>query len=163
MDGEVEEDRDGAERERRPQDLARHRRNANEVRHAATLARSAGSGALRLGPHADELGTGEPIEQFGVAERLDVAVFSSEVGRRKPDARIFEHALSRLDVPAQHALFVGDSLHHDVGGAARLGMTTMQALWFRADDRADGSEPDFRAFTPFDVLNVVRRLRRETG
>ena len=31
-------------------------------------------------------------------------------------------------------------------------MTTVQALWFRADD-APGIEPDFMAFTPMDVLN----------
>src|SRR5712691_11572312 len=29
------------------------------------------------------------LEQLGISERLDVAVFSSEVGRRKPDAAIF--------------------------------------------------------------------------
>ncbi len=98
------------------------------------------------------------LERLGVADRLDAAVFSSEVGRRKPDAEIFERALDELGVGASRTLFVGDSLHHDVGGAARLGMTTVQALWFRADDLADGVEPDFQAFTPLDVLNVVRRL-----
>jgi hypothetical protein len=37
-------------------------------------------------------------------------------------------------------------------------MTTVQALWFRADEHADGREPDHQAFTPADVLNVARRL-----
>jgi hypothetical protein len=37
-------------------------------------------------------------------------------------------------------------------------MTTVQALWFRADEHPDGREPDFRAFTQMDVLNVVERL-----
>jgi putative hydrolase of the HAD superfamily len=101
------------------------------------------------------------LERLGVAERLDVAVFSSEAGTRKPDARIFERALTALGVAPERALFVGDSLYHDVGGAARLGMTTVQALWFRADAQADGAEPDFQAFTPMDVLNVVRRLTGE--
>jgi hypothetical protein len=36
-------------------------------------------------------------------------------------------------------------------------MSTVQALWFRADD-SQGGEPDFMAFTPMDVLNAVRRL-----
>jgi len=40
-----------------------------------------------------------------------------------------------------------------------VGMTTIQALWFNADD-TPGIEPDFMAFTPMDVLNVVRRLAR---
>jgi putative hydrolase of the HAD superfamily len=98
------------------------------------------------------------LEQLGVAERLDVALFSSEVGWRKPHAAIFERALAALDVAPANALFVGDRLHEDVGGAAALGMRTVQALWFRADEDADGVEPDFQAFTPLDVLNIARRL-----
>jgi hypothetical protein len=38
-----------------------------------------------------------------------------------------------------------------------VGMTTAQALWFRADD-TPGIEPDYMAFTPMDVLNAARRL-----
>ena len=37
------------------------------------------------------------------------------------------------------ALFVGDRLYEDVRGASELGMTTVQALWFRADDHPDGA------------------------
>ncbi len=41
-----------------------------------------------------------------------------------------------------------------------MGMTTVQALWFRADDNSSGIEPDFLAFTPMDVpRNAVRRRR----
>ena len=98
------------------------------------------------------------LEQLGIAERLDVAVFSSEVGKRKPHPAIFERPLAALDVPPERAMFVGDSLYHDIGGASRLGMTTVQALWFRADDDPDGGEPDYQAFTQMDVLNIVDRL-----
>jgi FMN phosphatase YigB (HAD superfamily) len=55
-------------------------------------------------------------------------------------------------------MFVGDNLATDVQGAANVGMTTVQALWFNADDNRSGIEPDFMAFTPMDVLNAVRRL-----
>ena len=62
-------------------------------------------------------------------------------------------------VPIQLELAsVGDRLVADVQGAANVGMTTVQALWFSADDDASGIEPDFMAFTPMDVLNAVRRL-----
>jgi putative hydrolase of the HAD superfamily len=98
------------------------------------------------------------LEQLGIAERIDVAVFSSEVGRRKPDPAVFERALEALGVQAERALFVGDSLAADIAGAAALGMHTCQAVWFRADDDASGPEPDFQAFTQMDVLTAVRRL-----
>jgi putative hydrolase of the HAD superfamily len=98
------------------------------------------------------------LDQMGVGERLDYAVFSSEVGKRKPHPDIFRRALDALDVAPEEALFVGDRLYEDVRGAGELGMTTVQALWFRADEHPDGREPDFQAFTQMDVLNVVRRL-----
>jgi putative hydrolase of the HAD superfamily len=100
------------------------------------------------------------LEAFGVAGRVDVAVFSTDVGVRKPDPRIFEAALDALGVDAIDAVFVGDRLVDDVQGAAELGMATVQALWFRADDTPAAVEPDFLAFTPMDVLNAVRRLQR---
>jgi putative hydrolase of the HAD superfamily len=98
------------------------------------------------------------LEQLGLADRIDLAVFSSEVGKRKPHPEIFEVALRKLGVRPADALFVGDRLYEDVRGAGELGMTTVQALWFRADEHPDGGEPDFQAFTQLDVLTVVDRL-----
>jgi putative hydrolase of the HAD superfamily len=99
---------------------------------------------------------------MGLAERLDVAVFSSEVGKRKPHEAIFAAALEPLGLEAERAVFVGDRRFEDVRGAKAVGMTTVQALWFRADDDERGLDPDYEAFTPMDVLNVVRRLTGET-
>lgn len=98
------------------------------------------------------------LEQLGVAQRLDTAVFSSEVGWRKPHPAIFERALDALGVAAGATLFVGDTLATDIAGAAALGMHTCQAVWFRADEDGDAPEPEFRAFTQLDVLTIARRL-----
>ena len=102
------------------------------------------------------------LERMGLAERLDAAVFSSEVGKRKPHPSIFAAALELLGVEPQRALFVGDRRYEDVRGAKEVGMTTVQAFWFRADDDERGLDPDYEAFTQMDVLNVVRRLMGET-
>ena len=96
------------------------------------------------------------LEELGVAQRLDVAVFSSETGRRKPDPEIFEAALSRLGVEPERALMVGDSVPNDIAGARALGMTTCQALWFVADP-VEEPEPDYRAFSQMDVMTAVSR------
>jgi putative hydrolase of the HAD superfamily len=101
------------------------------------------------------------LERMGLADRLDIAVFSSEVGKRKPHEAIFAAALEPLAVRPERALFVGDRRFEDVRGAKQLGMTTVQAYWFNADEDERGLEPDFEAFTPMDVLNVVRRLNGE--
>ena len=78
-------------------------------------------------------------------------------GRGSLEPEIFLLALELLGVEPVDAIFVGDSLETDVRGAAEVGLTTVQALWFRADD-ANGIEPDFMAFTPMDVLNIARRF-----
>jgi putative hydrolase of the HAD superfamily len=101
------------------------------------------------------------LARMGLAERLDAAVFSSETGKRKPHPAIFETVLERLGVAPEDALFVGDRRYEDVRGAKELGMTTVLALWFRADEDERGLDPDYEAFTPMDVLNVVRRLTGE--
>jgi HAD superfamily hydrolase (TIGR01549 family) len=98
------------------------------------------------------------LEELGVAERVDAIVLSAEVGARKPDAAIFEHALAQLDADPLETLFVGDRLLDDVAGASALGMTTAQAVWFRIDEADGAVEPDFLAFTPADVLTAVERL-----
>jgi len=98
------------------------------------------------------------LAELGVAERLDAAVFSSEIGLRKPHAAIFERALALVGVAPERALMVGDRLREDVGGAAALGIATCQALWFAADEADAGPEPDFRALTQMDVVTAVARL-----
>jgi putative hydrolase of the HAD superfamily len=98
------------------------------------------------------------LERAGVAERIDFAVFSSELGKRKPHPAIFERALEALEVEPHEALFVGDRLYEDIRGAGEVGLTTVQAVWFRADANPEGREPDYQAFTQMDVLNIADRL-----
>jgi putative hydrolase of the HAD superfamily len=98
------------------------------------------------------------LERMGIAERIDFGVFSSEFGKRKPHPAIFERALEALGVAAGETMFVGDRLFEDVRGSNEVGMTSVQALWFRADENAEGSEPDHQAFTQMDVLNIADRL-----
>ena len=130
--------------------------------HTHALLESLRGRGLKLGLVSNAFDPGwllhRDLEQMGLAQRLDFSVFSSEVGTRKPHPAIFERALEALGVEPERTLFVGDRLYEDVRGAGELGMTTVQALWFRADEHKDGGEPDHRAFTQADVLNVARRL-----
>jgi putative hydrolase of the HAD superfamily len=133
--------------------------------HTHALLESLRSRGLRTGLVSNAFDPGwllrRDLERMGLAERLDVAVFSSEVGKRKPHEAIFQAALEQLGVDPGRTIFVGDRRYEDVRGAKELGMTTVQALWFRADDDERGLDPDYEAYTPMDVLNVVRRLLGE--
>ena len=62
------------------------------------------------------------LKRFGLYPYLDAHFFSSEVGLRKPHPKIFQLALDELKVDPSEAVFIGDRLKEDVGGAQDVGM-----------------------------------------
>ena len=60
-----------------------------------------------------------------LAAFVDVEVFSSEVGLRKPDPAIYEAACDGLGIDATSCLYVGDGAYGELSGAAALGMTAV--------------------------------------
>jgi HAD superfamily hydrolase (TIGR01509 family) len=62
------------------------------------------------------------LRTVGFAPHLDAAVFSSEVGRRKPAPELYLAALRRLEVGPSEALFVGDRADWDYEAPRALGM-----------------------------------------
>jgi putative hydrolase of the HAD superfamily len=60
-----------------------------------------------------------------VAATFDVVVESSVVGMRKPDPRIYEIVCARLDVPAEHCVFL-DDFGVNLKPARALGMYTIK-------------------------------------
>jgi putative hydrolase of the HAD superfamily len=55
--------------------------------------------------------------------RLDATVFSYQLGVRKPDARIYAHALNAVGMRPEDALFVGDGGSDEHRGARAVGIT----------------------------------------
>jgi putative hydrolase of the HAD superfamily len=73
--------------------------------------------------------------QSPLCERLDAIVFSYQLGIRKPDARIYQHALDALGVRPDEALFVGDGGSDEHRGARAVGIrpvlvTRLLATWW---------------------------------
>jgi len=60
--------------------------------------------------------------EAGLSPFLAVMVDSACVGCVKPDPRIFQTALVRVNVKPDQAVFVGDSLPRDMAGARGIGM-----------------------------------------
>lgn len=61
-------------------------------------------------------------EHFELRELIDISLSSAAHGYMKPHPSIFQAALDGLGVRPQEAIMVGDSLSHDIAGAARVGM-----------------------------------------
>lgn len=78
--------------------------------------------------------TQEPkLDALGLRDRFETVVHAGFETAFKPDPEPFERALDRLGVPTERAVYVGDSLQGDVGGAQAAGL---EAVWV-----SDGSDP----------------------
>lgn len=107
----------------------------------------------------------EILRRAGLADHIDVMVFSNEHGACKPQPSIFEELRRGLGVDYGEMMFVGDNLHVDVYGAQQCGM---RAVHFAPPVRGTavappvGIEadvvPDARVTRLEDVIGVVDRL-----
>ena len=59
---------------------------------------------------------------------IDVLVFSSEIGLRKPDPAIYLAATEGLGVDPKACLYVGDGANRELTGAAFVGMTPVRIV-----------------------------------
>ena len=92
------------------------------------------------------------IATIGVDSFVDELVVSEEVGVAKPDARVFEAALSRLGGTPDEAVMIGDSWSSDILGATGLGI---RAIWLNRYDRPcpDSSlATEIRSLEPVDEI-----------
>lgn len=69
------------------------------------------------------------LEQNHLSEIFDVTVVSSRLGIVKPDPRIFEFALEKLEVEPQEVVYI-DDLERHVASANALGIHAFQYLDF---------------------------------
>ena len=92
----------------------------------------------------------DDLAAAGLDAVWDAIAVSVEAGYLKPHPAIFELALDELDVRAEEALMVGNSLAEDIAGAQALGMAT---AWRRAPPDAEGVAPDFM----FDEVSELLR------
>jgi len=82
---------------------------------------------LGLLSNFDDSRTGwEIMADTGVKDKFEAIIISADVRLRKPNPKIFAKMLEMLNLEARDVLFVGDTPHHDVGGAKAVGMA---AAW----------------------------------
>ena len=102
------------------------------------------------GPSANQRSRIEPL---GLDRYFEAIVVSGELGIRKPDPAIFEHMLRELDVAPAAAVYVGDNLEADIGGAHAAGLA---AVWInRTGATAEGFTPDAEITTLDELLPLL--------
>jgi putative hydrolase of the HAD superfamily len=79
---------------------------------------------------------GTKIDGSNLASFFETIIISGDHGFGKPDLRIFQLALQRLEVEAHEAVMIGDSLNRDVAGARDAGIRT---IWINRYQRTRGA------------------------
>ncbi len=64
----------------------------------------------------------DQLADLGIKQYFDEAIFSFELGYRKPEKEIFLSMLDKAGVEASEALMIGDSLKYDINGANAVGI-----------------------------------------
>jgi putative hydrolase of the HAD superfamily len=76
------------------------------------------------------------VEGLALSPLFDAMIISCEVGAEKPDRAIFAAAEAALQLPPAAILHIGDSPHHDLGGATGAGWPCLLVDHYRQLDAA---------------------------
>ena len=99
--------------------------------------------------------TQQPKLNSAVISGYFESVTTVDIGHGKPQVEIFDHALNTLGVSANEAVYVGDYLFWDVGGANAAGM---HSVWLnrKGHEREAGEpEPDAEIKSRADLPGAV--------
>ncbi len=70
--------------------------------------------------------------------RFEFVISTSEYGFRKPNKRIFELALKKLNLKSEEVWYIGNSFKYDVIGAQNAGI---YPIWFNKQEKVEVYEP----------------------
>ena len=104
----------------------------------------------------------EQLAQSGARPYIDVAVFSSEMGLRKPHPSLFQTPLAELGVAPQDAVFVGDSPEDDIRGAQAVGMRAVLTRQYRQPP-VEGVTPDRIIWRLPELIEYIDSLNSHRG
>jgi FMN phosphatase YigB (HAD superfamily) len=102
------------------------------------------------------------LAQSGALPYIDVAVFSSEMGLRKPHPSLFQTPLVELGVVPQDAVFVGDSPQDDIRGAQAVGMRAVLTRQYR-QAAVEGVTPDRIIWRLPELIEYIDSLNSHRG
>ncbi|GAA0883213.1 hypothetical protein GCM10009120_18100 [Sphingobacterium siyangense subsp. cladoniae] len=97
------------------------------------------------------------LDDFGILPYFQSVVESAVVGVRKPDSAIYALGVTKIGLPAQEVLVVGDSYSKDMVPAKAVGC---QTLWLKGqtwgeDKLQDTSAADQQFTSIFDLIDFV--------
>jgi putative hydrolase of the HAD superfamily len=82
----------------------------------------------------------EELTRHNLAHRFSFIISSADYGFRKPHNRIFQIAVSKMNLKTQDIWFVGDKLDYDVKGAFNYGL---YPVWYNPQNKSGKSDYEY--------------------
>jgi putative hydrolase of the HAD superfamily len=95
------------------------------------------------------------LRAVGLADYFTSIIISGDYGYRKPDPRLFQSALTELQVSPGEAIFVGNDRFRDVLGARQVGMKTILFCPNGPQVGSPETEPDYILYKYDDLPRAV--------
>lgn len=85
---------------------------------------------------------------------FEAIIISGDIGYGKPDVRLFEYVLTKLDIKAAETVMIGDNLMTDILGANRSGM---QSIWLNREAKPliEGINPTYTVTSLTEMLEII--------
>jgi 2-haloalkanoic acid dehalogenase type II len=108
------------------------------------------------------------VDKHGLDELLDHWTSSEEARSCKPHTAIYHYSLEKAGLTTDNALFVGDSLHHDVAGASAVGMRSVRIAEEGITTPLTAglevtAEPDYVITALTELIDIVDALNDDRG
>ncbi|RLE70884.1 MAG: hypothetical protein DRJ37_05885, partial [Thermoprotei archaeon] len=97
------------------------------------------------------------FNHFRLNRFFDEALFSYEIGLRKPHPDIFYEALDRVETSPNKAIMIGNNPFADIAGSRLVGMKTVLIVRHRIEKEATPVLPDYIISSLWELLDILAK------
>ncbi len=113
----------------------------------------------------DALKQYEKILRLRIQDFLDDIVITEEVGMRKPNPKLFELALNRLNVKTTETIYIGDNYERDIVPCIELGIRTVLVHKGGKYDKGQFGKkqkpPDYQLKNLKDLIPIIKEINQK--
>ena len=92
------------------------------------------------------------MEASGLDKMIDNSFVSEVVGFKKPDHRIFHHAMEKVNASLEECVMIGDDLSGDIMPAKEIGMTH---IYFNRKKISHNEKLDYEIHDLIEICDII--------
>ena len=92
------------------------------------------------------------MEASGLDKMIDNSFVSELVGFKKPDHRIFHHAMEKVNASLEECVMIGDDLSVDIIPAKEIGMTH---IYFNRKKISHNEKLDYEIYDLIEICDII--------